>query len=711
VPPSEAPREIVGSAEDLFASPSRYVTIPRVDGLLSSSAGDRLVAIVSHLTDDRARYSTYLWELGLDGEVAPRRLTASAGGELGATFLADGSLLFLARVEDLPSSVRDRSKHLDPNEVAVWQLSPDEELARPFLRRPGKVLGVVGARHANSVVVVATCAPNGADDDADQAWWTTRRRLGVTARWFDGLPVRLWDHFVGPEETHLYSTVIDPASPGWHGEVRDLTSDAGQALYDAHPVIVPDGTLVISEWAERSSPGQIRSSLVSIDLTCGLRQVIVGAADDGFDYVHPAVSPDGHRVVALRRSRSTPEAPGRVDLWLGDLRTGEGRTLGLGDEPFVVSATFNHDGTTLIVTAEWHGRMPLYEIALDTGKFRRLTDEGSWTSVALPTSPVLYALRSALDSPPRPVALELEDGCPWQAQSAAGTSAPASEAATRGLVLLHAPGEITHLPGRVDEVITRSSGGDTIRAWLVVPDRATPDLPAPLAVWIHGGPMMSWSAWLWRTNPWVLAAQGWAVLLPDPALSTGYGQAMIQRGWGQWGGAPFDDLMRLTDAALDRHDLDRSRTAAIGGSFGGYMANWIAGHTDRFRAIVTHASIWSLEQFQATTDRPWYWADEFGLLHTNSTFYEQWSPNRFVDRISTPMLITHGERDFRCPISESLRMWTDLVSRSVDARLLTFDDENHWILGPGNTIAWYETVLAFLREKVLDEAWERPEMV
>jgi dipeptidyl aminopeptidase/acylaminoacyl peptidase len=162
------------------------------------------------------------------------------------------------------------------------------------------------------------------------------------------------------------------------------------------------------------------------------------------------------------------------------------------------------------------------------------------------------------------------------------------------------------------------------------------------------------------------------VLLPDPALSTGNGAKMIRRGWGQWGGAPYDDLMAVTDAALERPDLDASRTAAMGGSYGGYMANWIAGHTERFSAIVSHASLWSLEQFQGTTDYPAMWADEWGYPDTNPELYRTWSPDSYADAITTPMLVTHGDHDYRCPVGESLRLWSDLIRRGVDARLLWF---------------------------------------
>jgi dipeptidyl aminopeptidase/acylaminoacyl peptidase len=239
--------------------------------------------------------------------------------------------------------------------------------------------------------------------------------------------------------------------------------------------------------------------------------------------------------------------------------------------------------------------------------------------------------------------------------------------------------------------------------------------PAPLLLWIHGGPVGSWNGWSWRWNPWLLAAQGYAVLLPDPALSTGYGQEFIQRGWGAWGGPPFDDLMTATDAACAHPRIDAGRIAAMGGSFGGYMANWVAGHTDRFSAIVTHASLWALDQFGPTTDLAYYWRREMTpqMAATNS-------PHHFVHRISTPMLVIHGDKDYRVPIGEALRLWYDVLAESglpagengnSSHRFLYFPTEHHWVLAPQHTKIWYQVVIAFLAEHVLGETAEMPELL
>jgi dipeptidyl aminopeptidase/acylaminoacyl peptidase len=208
----------------------------------------------------------------------------------------------------------------------------------------------------------------------------------------------------------------------------------------------------------------------------------------------------------------------------------------------------------------------------------------------------------------------------------------------------------------------------------------------------------------------LLAARGYAVLLPNPALSQGFGQDFVRRGWGEWGAAPYTDLMAAVDAAEQLPEIDESRTAAMGGSFGGYMANWIATQTDRFRAIVTHASLWDLDAFTGTTDSAYHWEREWGDPLREPKRYEQNSPHRYADAIRTPMLVIHGDRDYRVPIGEGLRLWYDLQKRAVPSKFLYFPDENHWILTPGNHVVWYETVLAFLAEHVLGEEWRRPEL-
>jgi dipeptidyl aminopeptidase/acylaminoacyl peptidase len=336
----------------------------------------------------------------------------------------------------------------------------------------------------------------------------------------------------------------------------------------------------------------------------------------------------------------------------------------------------------------------VFRVGVPAGEVTQVTgDDGVYTDLnPSPDGRYLYALRSAVDSPPAPVRIELG-------------------AAADGPVPLAAPGVPLTMPGRVEEVEAAADDGQPIRSWLVLPEGASAASPAPLLLWVHGGPMSSWNGWSWRWNPWLMAARGYAVLLPDPALSTGYGQQFIARGYRSWGERPFDDIMAVTEPVRSRPDIDADRVGMMGGSYGGYMANWMAGHTDRFQAIVSHAGLWALDQMFGTTDHPMFWRPQFGDPLTQPEMYEANSPHRHIGRIRTPMLVIHGNRDYRVPVSEALRLWWDLSRYGVEAKFLYFPDENHWILTPGNARIWYETVLAFLAQHVLGQPWQRPALL
>jgi dipeptidyl aminopeptidase/acylaminoacyl peptidase len=271
--------------------------------------------------------------------------------------------------------------------------------------------------------------------------------------------------------------------------------------------------------------------------------------------------------------------------------------------------------------------------------------------------------------------------------------------------------ENLELPSRVERVSVEARDGTRLPSWLVLPPDASPEKPAPLAVFVHGGPVSSWNAWHVRWNPHVFVEGGWAVLLPDPALSLGYGIEALRRGWGRWGDVVYDDLMRMIDGAEDREDIDASKTVALGGSFGGYMANWIAGHTDRFRAIVTHASLWKFDAWHGTADLGIWDEYEFGDPYENPERYQEQSPHLHVENINTPMLVIHGELDYRVPIGEALTLWTDLKRHGVEAKFLYFPDENHWILKPNNSRIWYETVRTFIEQHALGREWTRPDLL
>ena len=651
-----------------------YLAVARVSALALSPDGSRLVATVAQLAPGGEKFVSALWEIDPTGQVDAVRLTRSDKGESAPVFHSDGSLLFL--------SGRDAD---DTDPPALWRLPLAGEAERVIVR-PGGVAAIAVASAAPSVAITSKTLPGSADAETDGRRRAARTGAAVSAILHTSTPVRFWDHDLGPDELRLYAT------PGLDDAIglRDLTPAPGRALDEAGFILTPDGSSIITSWFVPDAPGLPRGQLVAIDTATGARRVLADHADASF--TDPEVAPDGRRVVCVREQQTTYEHGPRFSLWLIDLDTGAGRELVADPDVWPTAPAFSADGRSIFFLAAELGHQPVFRLDVATATVNRVTASGHYTNLQVaPDGRTLYALRDAVDSPPRPVRLD-------------GTATD-----TRPMMLA-APGSVL-ASGRLERIQTVAADGTPIHAWLALPPAASPEQPAPLLLWMHGGPLSSWNGWSWRWNPWLMVAKGYAVVLPDPALSTGYGAWMIERGWGQWGGTPFTDLMSVTDAVVDRPDIDATRTAAMGGSYGGYLANWVAGHTDRFRCIVTHASLWALDQFQGTTDLPGYWTKEWGLVAEQPQRYAQWSPHHFLAEITTPMLVIHGDRDYRVPISEGLRLWWDLQRRGVESAYLYYPDEGHWILKPGNARVWYDTVWAWLAVHVHGEPGTRSELL
>jgi dipeptidyl aminopeptidase/acylaminoacyl peptidase len=460
--------------------------------------------------------------------------------------------------------------------------------------------------------------------------------------------------------------------------------------------------VAVTGWSVADGEGGLRHEIVAIDVAMSPRKVLLTADDSDFE--RPSVSPDGRLLVAIRTEHDTAPQAGDVTLVIADFGEldvaeagvvpGQPRDLLPGFDRRPLTVAWAADSGAVFFTADDSGRMPVFRVEVTTGEITKITtDDAAYDSICpAPDGRFVYALRSSISEPPTPVRLDL--------------STPGA-----GPVRLPSPTGQVDVPGRVREVRTTADDGAEVRGWLVLPEAASAGAAAPLLVWVHGGPLMSWNAWSWRWNPWLMSARGYAVLLPDPALSTGYGRDFIARGHGAWGGKPYTDVMAITDAVAALPEIDAGRTAAMGGSFGGYMANWIAGHTDRFAAIVSHAGLWALDQMFGTTDAPYFWRRIFGHPQVDWERLTANSPHLFAESIVTPVLIIHGDKDYRVPVGEALRMYSDLASRGKRAKFLYFANENHWILKPGDVRVWYETVFAFLAEHVLGEEWQRPELL
>jgi dipeptidyl aminopeptidase/acylaminoacyl peptidase len=674
-----------------FSELTDYIAIPAVTSLRLSPDGSWLAASVQAPGPEPSKFGTSIWRIDTGG-APPTRLTRSAEGESAPEFLPDGSLLFVSK---RPEPAPKKEGGGDDAKPGLWLLPPAGGEARRVAAPPGGVAAVSAARSAQCYLITTAAFAGTSNGDEDAARRKARTDAGVSAILHENGPVRFWDHDLGPDGLRLHAgeaAVADDAgtSPG----TRDLTPDSGRALDEEAFCLSPDGSTAVSGWGVFEGEGDKRDELVAIDVESGKRRTLAGAS--GYDFGEPAISPDGRHVAAIRSEHDSYARPGDVTLVSAPLNgeQAEWRDLLAGFDRRPLSVAWAADGESVYFTADDNGRRPVFAVSVGTGEVTRITtDDAAYESLCpAPDGSALYALRAAIGEPPAPVRIDL---------------------AHRGAEVrrLASPTGQVEVPGRVEEVSTTTADGATIRGWLVLPDGASADAKAPLLLWVHGGPVMSWNSWSWRWNPWLMAARGYSVLLPDPALSTGYGQDFIARGHSNWGDKPFTDVMAITDAVLARPDIDADRTAMMGGSFGGYMANWIAGHTTRFRAIVSHAGLWALDQMFGTTDGPAFWRRIFGHPDSEPERYLASSPHLHADAIATPVLIIHGDRDYRVPIGEALRMWADLSLRGKQAKFLYFPDENHWILKPGDIQVWYETVFAFLAHHVQGEEWQRPELL
>lgn len=681
------------------SSISQLLVASRLNGLLTTRGG-RVVAQLSVPNAKADAYVSSLVELTDDTVVPLTRGNASVGA---AALGEDGTTYFTAK------RVGEDGKEAD--DAQLWAL-PSRGEARELAARPG---GFGSLQLAGSTLVAELSVHSQATTEAEHVTLTADRSdAKVSAILHDDFPTRYWNADLGPARTVLaVAQLPQELSAARPTEAPDAGADQNKDSDDEQPkqllhfryVTMPPGRLI--SWhadAEgkralvtmSESVGDLLgyASLYLVDLNNSAEPRLLKEASPEREYWDGPISPDGTRALVAEEGVWSQNSSVTSTILVLNLDTAECTTL-WPEHDFWIQPEWADDATVL-ATSDDHGRGSVWLGDISDAAPRRLAggpgQELSFNH-ASQAGERIVACASGIAVAPYPVSIA----------SGPSTAATAGSAVTA----LSNPADAVEQVGTLREVETVAEDGTPLRAWLRVPEGAGPH---PLVIFAHGGPWGSWNAFTYRWNPNPFVAAGYAVLMPDPAISTGYGQAMIDRGQQQLGGTPFNDIMALTDAALAAEDLDSERTAFAGGSYGGYMANWVAGHTgDRFKCIVTHASLWDTVSMGRTTDNAGW---EKPMRSQN----ELYNPQLFVHDIVAPMLVIHGDKDYRVPISQGHALWYDLLTFSAtphDAnghtqhRFLYYPDEAHWVQGLGNARVWYQTFLGFLDQHVLGKAPER----
>jgi len=440
-------------------------------------------------------------------------------------------------------------------------------------------------------------------------------------------------------------------------------------------------------------------------------------ADNPASDTSPLYSPDGHYIAYRAQQRPGYESD-RFRLMLYDRKTGEKKNLTENFDRWVGTFTWTPDSRQIYFAADDRGQGFIARISPNgaglsrVGAFRCNSSEGFYDDLQLASGgKTLLATQNTLQSPVELVALEVDKTAPTRCNDGLeklGTASPAQYEPDHGKIVQDSVnvqrGQLTHFNDAVLSQIAMSplesfwftgAHDNKVQGFLVKPPNFEPSKKYPVKFLIHGGPQGAWGDdWSYRWNPQFFAANGYVVIMINFHGSTGYGQKFIDAINGDWGGAPFEDLMKGLDYAEQTYPfIDKTRECALGASYGGYMANWILGHTDRFKCIVSHDGMFNAESAWGSTEELWFNNWEFkGTPYENREMHVRWSPHQYAKNFKTPTLVIHGQKDYRLDVSEGLQLFTTLQMLNVPSKMLYFPDEGHWVLKPQNSQLWYKTV-------------------
>jgi dipeptidyl aminopeptidase/acylaminoacyl peptidase len=636
---------------------------------------------------------SHLWIVPARGGES-RRLNETPNHEERPRFSPDGKRLIWT------------SKATDPSQIWMCDFDPN---ASALIGKPRQVTNIstgadggIWTGDGKNIVFISAVYPDCRDDACNKQRDEELKNSKVKAKIFTKLLYRHWNAFTEFKRSHLFVVNADARVDGGRSSAtpragsqelappveaqRDLTPGdhdvppfnlGGQDMYATSP----DGQeLAYTSNIDEVEATSTNNEIFIVPIASGTPKKI--STSPGSDNT-PLYSREGKYIMWRSQARSGFESD-KQSLIVYDRASGKLRNL---TEKFdrsvgsfaITTAPYDPKDpyTSICFTAEDHGQSPLFGFAIEEDKSPQKLADGHYDDLVLFPNGTLYVTGMSIDAPNEICSYSLTDA---------------------------EPAQVTHmndaLLSQIDMQPMESftfKGADNadVQGFIIKPPGFDPNKKYPLKFLIHGGPQGAWgNDWSYRWNPELFAANGYVVVMINPHGSTGYGQAFTDAVSRDWGGKPYVDLMRGLDYVEKTYPfIDKTREAALGASYGGYMTNWILGHTDRFKCIVSHDGMFNSESAYGTTEELWFNEWEFGgPPWKNRELYRKWSPHLFADKFKTPMLVVHGQLDYRLDVSEGFQLFTTLQRLKIPSKMLYFPDEGHWVLKPQNSRLWYETV-------------------